>query len=64
MRAQFDAPPVERDREARALFRALGSGQAGEAEVIAALSSRWQSREAREGIAAFFAKEAPPWQTG
>mgnify|MGYP001194485480 CR=1 FL=1 len=50
--------------EAKALFRALSSGTAGEAQVVAALSKRWQSREAQEGIAAFFAKEAPPWQTG
>ncbi|MFN4140351.1 enoyl-CoA hydratase-related protein [Aestuariivirga sp.] len=48
--------------EAKALFRALAQGKAGEEQAIAALVRRWQSEEARAGIAAFFAKEVPPWQ--
>jgi methylglutaconyl-CoA hydratase len=50
---------------AKALARALGS-PVTEAEVdhsIAALAERWNDPEAEEGIAAFFEKRKPSWQT-
>ncbi|MBV2360555.1 crotonase/enoyl-CoA hydratase family protein [Thalassococcus sp. CAU 1522] len=50
-------------REAKALLRAL-SGGISPAQVdhaIDALAARWESAEARAGIAAFFDKRAAPW---
>lgn len=50
-------------RDAKALLRRL-SGGVDPAEVeaaIDALSRRWESREAQEGIAAFFDKRPAPW---
>jgi methylglutaconyl-CoA hydratase len=46
---------------AKQLFRRIAVEGAGEADAIAALAARWESEEARAGIAAFFAKEKPPW---
>ncbi|MGY9050050.1 hypothetical protein P775_08740 [Puniceibacterium antarcticum] len=49
--------------EAKALLRAL-SGQVSDAQIdlaIDALAKRWESDEAREGLAAFFDKRAPGW---
>ena len=49
--------------EAKALARRLG-GAPGAAEVeatVAALVARWETEEARAGIAAFFDREPPPW---
>ena len=48
---------------AKALARRL-SGAPGEAEIeatVAALVARWETEEARDGIAAFFARRPPPW---
>ena len=52
--------------EAKALVRRLGPpiDDAVIAETIAALSRRWESDEAAEGIAAFFDKRPPRWNTG
>lgn len=50
-------------RDAKALLRRL-SGGVDEVEVDAAvdaLSRRWESQEAREGISAFFDKRPAPW---
>ena len=47
---------------AKALYRALARGEADEQHVTRALVERWQSAEAQQGIAAFFAREAPPWR--
>ena len=47
---------------AKALYRAVAEKGAGEELVADALVERWRSEEARAGIAAFFAKEAPPWR--
>ena len=47
---------------AKALYRAVAEKGAGEELVADALAERWRSEEARAGIAAFFAKEAPPWR--
>lgn len=51
--------------EAKALARRLGPPitEAIIDETIAGLVSRWESAEAVEGIAAFFAKEKPSWQS-
>ncbi|WP_424941788.1 crotonase/enoyl-CoA hydratase family protein [Aliiroseovarius crassostreae] len=51
--------------EAKALARRLGPPitEAIIDETIAGLVSRWESTEAQEGIAAFFAKEKPSWQS-
>lgn len=49
--------------EAKALARRLAVAP-GEAEVeatVAALVARWETEEARAGIAAFFDREPPPW---
>ncbi|MDA5094077.1 crotonase/enoyl-CoA hydratase family protein [Aliiroseovarius sp. KMU-50] len=50
--------------EAKALARRLGPPITEEIidETIAGLVSRWESPEAQDGIAAFFAKEKPRWQ--
>ncbi|MCB2130224.1 MAG: crotonase/enoyl-CoA hydratase family protein [Rhodobacteraceae bacterium] len=50
--------------EAKALARRLGPriDETVIAETIAALVARWESPEAREGIAAFFEKRAPSWK--
>lgn len=48
---------------AKALVRRLG-GAPGPREVeiaVAALVDRWESQEAREGVAAFFERRPPPW---
>ena len=48
---------------AKALARRL-AGAPGAAEVeatVAALVARWETAEAREGIAAFFDRRPPPW---
>lgn len=47
---------------AKAMFRTLEPLNADEALVTSALAARWRSDEAGEGIAAFFAREAPPWK--
>ncbi len=51
--------------EAKALTRRLGAPitEAIIDETIAGLVARWESDEARAGIAAFFDKSAPPWRT-
>jgi methylglutaconyl-CoA hydratase len=52
--------------DAKALQRRL-AGRVDEAAVAAsveALANRWETAEAAEGIAAFFAKRTPPWQSG
>lgn len=50
--------------EAKALALQLGSAPdtAAVEASVAALVRRWESREAEQGIAAFFAKERPAWQ--
>lgn len=50
--------------EAKALARRLGPpiDDGTIAATIAALVARWESDEAREGIAAFFEKRAPGWK--
>lgn len=49
--------------EAKALARHLGAPitDALIDETIAALSTRWESQEARDGVAAFFARQKPDW---
>ena len=49
---------------AKRLIRTLGGGvDPGMVEAsIAALVERWESEEAREGIAAFFERRDPPWR--
>jgi methylglutaconyl-CoA hydratase len=49
--------------DAKALLRSLGAGvdPAAVERSIAALVARWESDEARAGIAAFFARRDPPW---
>ena len=51
--------------EAKALVRALGPtiDEAVIETTVAALLARWESDEARDGIAAFFAREPAPWAT-
>ena len=51
--------------EAKALARRLGPpiDEATIAETIGALVRRWESDEAREGIAAFFEKRSPGWKS-
>jgi methylglutaconyl-CoA hydratase len=51
---------------AKALIRTLGGGvdPAMVETSIAALVERWESEEAREGIAAFFDRRDPPWRRG
>lgn len=48
---------------AKALARKLGAdvGEAQIAHSVEALVAQWEGEEARAGIAAFFAKETPPW---
>lgn len=50
--------------DAKALARRLAAGDPADlAEMTAgALADRWETEEARAGIAAFFAKEPPPWR--
>ncbi|GAB4347804.1 MAG: crotonase/enoyl-CoA hydratase family protein [Oricola sp.] len=50
--------------DAKALARRLGGPDPVEmAEMTAsALADRWETEEAQAGIAAFFAKETPPWR--
>ena len=50
--------------DAKALARKLaGTDPALQAEMTAnALADRWETEEAQAGIAAFFAKESPPWR--
>ncbi|MFZ2102601.1 MAG: crotonase/enoyl-CoA hydratase family protein [Oricola sp.] len=52
--------------DAKALARRLGGPDPLElAEMTAnALADRWETDEAQAGIAAFFAKETPPWRSG
>jgi len=52
--------------DAKALARNLaGPDPAEQAEMTAnALADRWETGEAQAGIAAFFAKETPPWRKG
>ncbi|WP_223475301.1 crotonase/enoyl-CoA hydratase family protein [Oricola indica] len=52
--------------DAKALARKLaGPDPAEQAEMTAnALADRWETGEAQAGIAAFFAKETPPWRKG
>lgn len=52
--------------DAKALCRRLGGQDPLEfAEMTAAaLADRWETSEAQAGIAAFFAKETPPWRSG
>ncbi len=49
--------------EAKALLRRLGPPitDAVIEDTIRALVTRWESAEARDGIGAFFARQAPPW---
>jgi methylglutaconyl-CoA hydratase len=48
---------------AKALARKLGAdvGEAQIAHSVKVLIEQWEGEEAGAGIAAFFAKEAPPW---
>lgn len=48
---------------AKGLALELGLGVADEqvARSITALADQWETDEARQGVAAFFAKKAPPW---
>jgi methylglutaconyl-CoA hydratase len=50
-------------RDAKALLRRLGGEVSGVAVegAIDALADRWETNEAREGIAAFFDKRPAPW---
>ena len=50
--------------EAKALALVLGTApsEADVARSIDALVTRWESDEAGQGIAAFFAKTPPPWK--
>ena len=52
--------------DAKALCRKLaGPDPADMAETTAAaLADRWETEEAQAGIAAFFARESPPWRRG
>lgn len=52
--------------EAKALALALGTApdEAAVGRSIDALVARWETEEARQGIAAFFAKTPPPWGQG
>ena len=52
--------------DAKELARKLaGPDPAEQAEMTAsALADRWETGEAQAGIAAFFAKETPPWRKG
>ncbi|HVG49446.1 MAG TPA: enoyl-CoA hydratase, partial [Rubellimicrobium sp.] len=49
--------------DAKRLIRALGAGvdPAAVEASIAALVARWDTEEAREGIASFLDKRDPPW---
>jgi methylglutaconyl-CoA hydratase len=49
--------------DAKRLFRQIANGGAGVAAMIEALADRWESTEARAGIAAFFNKQEAPWQS-
>jgi len=51
--------------EAKALIATLGGAPDLEDITLSieALTRRWDSAEAREGLAAFFAKHPPPWST-
>ena len=48
---------------AKQLFMRIETGEADQSAVIAALADRWESPEARQGIAAFFNKVEAPWRT-
>lgn len=50
--------------DAKRLIRTLGYGAdpAAVEASIAALVARWETEEAREGIAAFFERREPPWK--
>jgi methylglutaconyl-CoA hydratase len=49
--------------EAKALVRSLGAGitESARQDSVSALVKRWESDEARDGVAAFFDKRAPFW---
>jgi methylglutaconyl-CoA hydratase len=47
--------------DAKRLFRRLAAGEVTQDGTVAALADRWEADEARQGIAAFFAKAKPPW---
>jgi methylglutaconyl-CoA hydratase len=49
--------------DAKRLIRTLGGDVGPEAieESVAALVARWETEEAREGVAAFFDRHDPPW---
>jgi methylglutaconyl-CoA hydratase len=49
--------------EAKALVRRLGgtASEAAREDSIAALVRRWETEEAREGVAAFLGKRPAPW---
>ena len=47
--------------DAKQVFRRAASGDLNEAAAAEALADRWESTEAREGIAAFFQQRRPPW---
>lgn len=50
--------------DAKALIRAINRAEVDEAAIeasIAALVTRWQSDEAKAGVAAFFDKQSAPW---
>lgn len=51
---------------AKALCQALAGNDPAEAAEFSAgaLADRWEARETRDGIAAFFAKETPVWRQG
>ncbi|MBW6419605.1 crotonase/enoyl-CoA hydratase family protein [Celeribacter sp. PS-C1] len=52
--------------EAKALCRALAGVDPEDAAEFSAsaLANRWETEETRDGIAAFFAKQEPPWRHG
>ena len=47
--------------DAKQLFRKAASGDLDEAAAVEALADRWETAEAREGIAAFLQQRRPPW---
>jgi methylglutaconyl-CoA hydratase len=46
---------------AKRLFRRIAVGEATPLDTVEALADRWESEEARHGIAAFFDSKQPPW---
>lgn len=47
--------------DTKRLFRAVASGSVSQTSTVEALADRWESKEARQGIDAFFNQRKPPW---